>query len=148
MIARIFLPPLDTTWRLLADWKIPVALLNWYGNRQTLWAEEYNKQIDRWRKATGLTTSEPDWIAKMQAWEANERELRGTPEFLAGTVFSMERYHVSRSGENQITIKLLASPCPLLNPRKLGGKLSGPGRFYLTLADFNTFPPLEEANLP
>lgn len=143
---KIFLPPLDSKWRLLADWTPPPGVLSRHDNEETLFATSHHIRWEAYTKANPYNPSDA-WNEAWRQYAIDVKAAHGTPEFVSGTVFSMERYHASRSGHEQLTIKLLASPCPLLNPRKLGGRMRGAGRLYLTLQDINTMPELEEAIL-
>jgi len=146
MPAKVFLPPIDSQWRLSADWHPRPELALYDDNLTTMYGFDKHPWKD-WEKATGKTTNGSDWVIHYQAWRDQEILKRGGPVIAKGTVFSVERYHVSRSGEDQITLMFKASPDPRFEPKKRGGKMRGNGRFYLWLADFNTIPELEELDV-
>lgn len=148
-MSKIFLPPLDTFWRLTADYALREAMVDSYHNEEL--AKNLGAYINfgAWPtyannpRGFGWTDALREEYAKYKA------ELRKNAHplvFPAGTIFSMERYHVSRSGEDQITIMLKASPAPHLDPKKRGGKMKGKGRVYLWLEDFNAMPELEQVH--
>jgi hypothetical protein len=149
-MAKIFLPPLDSRWRLVHDWTPSEAFFADFDNKETLWGTEKYGDYNRFTEETGISTDGdaggPDgWVAKMQLWEKQKRIERGFYGTIpAGTIIQIERYHVSRSGENQITIKVLLSPSKFLTPKKQKGVMRGAGRLYFRLDDFNTLPELEE----
>jgi hypothetical protein len=144
-----FLPPLNSRWRFAADWAPPQRFLDYPDNAATIHAETAANYV-LWQRATGLRTSHFDahgpggWLEQSKNWAAAKRRERGTPEFLRGTVLQIERYHVSRSGEDQITVKVLAAPDLRLSPKKHGGKMVGTARLYMRLEDFNTLPEMED----
>lgn len=150
---NIFLPPLDSQWRFGADWTPTGEFLSSSYNEETLWgwSGRYSGSIEAWKKATGDNTNDDahapgGWLDRLRTWEAKFKEEYGTPEFVAGTIFQMERYHISRSGEDQITVKVLLSPDKRLTPKKQGGIMRGAGRLYFSLAQFNTLPDLEQVH--
>jgi hypothetical protein len=146
---KAFLPPLDSQWRLAEDWASSDRFKNDSDNEETLWSQpKYN--FDAFTKATGISTvgAGSTWVEAYHEWRKSEREARGFDGNLpSGTVLQIERYHVSRSGENQITVKVVASPSQFLTPKKLKGQMRGAGRLYFNLDDFNTLPELEEAHV-
>lgn len=149
MNPRIFLPPIDSRWRLVHDFVPDDAFKNNNDNVETLWGEaKYN--FSDWEKATGDNTkgdsSGPNgWVARYHAWQASERINRGFDGTLpAGTILQIERYHISRSGENQITVKVLISPSKFLTPKKHKGVMRGAGRLYFSLGQFNLLGEVEE----
>lgn len=140
----IFIPPLDTVVKLLRDVPIRRTLLTDYDSEigpsmfpdVPLTAHQWLKHHHP--KHTGA------WSQAMRDdHDAYIKGKIGTPVFPAGTVFVFDRYHVSHSGTEQITVRLLASPDPRLTPRKAGGTLKGKGRLYLTVKDLNTFGEVE-----
>ena len=149
-MTKIFAPPLDTMWRFLDDWTSPPAFMERRDNFETLHGEK-GYMIPEWKKATGDNTDGESqgpngWVARMNAWQDEQRRLRGVPQFVAGTIVVFDRYHISHSGDHAITLRVLISPEPLLTPRKQGGKMKGAGRIYLKVDELNTFPELEEVN--
>ena len=146
-MSKVFLPPIDSQWRLSADWAMRPALAMASDNLTTMFG--FNKYpFKDWEDATNSTTNTGDssWVEPYHKWLDEECDRRGGSTLPKGTVFSVERYHVSRSGEDQITLMLKASPEPRFEPKKRGGKLKGHGRFYVYLADFNSMPELEEVH--
>jgi len=141
---KAFLPPLDSVWRFTYNWTPPERFLKLYDNRETLFG--YKSLIEAWEKATGDKTAPgEERVKRFHAWE-DAHVKADPPQFLVGTVIRFERYHVSRSGEDCITIMMVAAPDERINPKKNGGKMKGKGRLYLTLAGLNTLPVMEEVH--
>ena len=144
-MVKVFLPPLDSMWETTGDWRVVRSFTGRYGNGEFM-------------LNMGLAASASDWphrdLAKGWNWDDQMRadysawvdEQLNSPQAIipAGSIFSMERYHVSRSGEDEVTLKMYRSPRLEICPRKRGGKGKGMMRFYVSLAEFNTFPELQE----
>lgn len=148
MPRKIFLPPLDSWIRLGADWPASSHFLNYFDNELTLYGENHSKAWDRFKKIDPppphMSPAWDAWYARFGAYREASKAARTLAAIPKGTIFQIERYHVSRSGENQITVKMVASPNMQLHPEKQGGKLAGPGRLYFRLEEFNTLPEIEE----
>lgn len=142
---KIFAPPLDTSWRMEHFWNTPQSVIDRNDNGETIHGEK-GYQFDTFTADTGIPTTGQDWVKAFHAWQKAKRVERGIPEFVKGTVFTVERYHVSRSGEDQITLRVRASPEQRLHPKKQGGQMRGMGRLYLSIEEFNTLPDLEQVN--
>lgn len=137
-----FLPPLDSLWELTEDWQVPVPFMTRYGNTEFAQCMGIDITLGAWPKyGPGYTwddAARAEWIE----WR-NQRMAEGDATIPAGSIFSMERYHVSRSGEDEVTLKMYRSPRLEISPKKRGGKGKGHMRFYVSLAEFNTFPILK-----
>lgn len=146
MNQRIFLPPLDSRWRLEHDFVPDDRFKADRDNEETLWGEpKYN--FDAFTADTGISTDSQAWVNAYHDWKAKKRVERGFDGTLpAGTIIQIERYHVSRSGENQITIKVLLSPSKFLTPKKQKGVMRGAGRLYFRLEQFNLLGQIEVSN--
>jgi len=132
------MPPIDSRWRLTADLDAPDFKAA-HDNEETLYGEA-KYEFDAFTEATRIKTSGigSDWVPQFREWKRSKREAAGLDGVLpAGTVIQIERYHVSRSGENQITAKVLISPARHLTPKKMKGSMRGAGRIYFYLHDFN-----------
>lgn len=144
---KIFLPPLDTVWRLLDDWTPPASFSN-YGNWDFF--RTYGAQHGRWTEITGRQVVDPDETPEQysERWNASLAAdmLAHDVRFPKGTVVVFDRYHVSHSGSEEITLRVLASPDQRINPKKQGGKLKGKGRFYVTVLHINAFPEVEQVH--
>ena len=151
MIIQFFVPPLDTAWRFTKDWAAPQSFLDRHDNQETLKGTTFMKQWAAYCKIEQYpgynTPGYADWLKNFNAWREEQEQARGFPQFLSGTVVVFDRYHVSHSGDHAITLRVLASPDPLLTPKKLKGKMTGAGRIYLKIDELNTFPPMEQATL-
>lgn len=142
MIKSLWMPPLDTKIRLLTDVSIPAHILTkGYDNPIPV---SLDKDLHPHAWPGYATMPNGPWDdtkrAEYALWVAEQSE---GVVFPAGTVFVFDRYHVSHSGSEEITLRILFSPDPLLSPKKQGGKLKGTGRVYFTTADLNTFNDVE-----
>lgn len=145
MPLKIFAPPLDTAWRLTADWTAPKALVDRYGNDEFVFNITGDLTIPAWEKETGDVTNGP-WTTRFHEWKAS-KELAADPIRLPkGTVIVFDRYHISHSGDHAITCRVLASPELRFVNKKNGGKGKGKMRFYLHVEELNTFPPVEQVD--
>ena len=130
-----FLPPLDSMWRLTQDSASLTETVNSY----------YNWDFGRMLRAQEDRGKNEDYAAFL---DRTVRKPGAAPDVLpAGTVIVFDRYHVSRSGEDQITIRIFASPNLNITPRKQGGKGKGKMQVYLSLADINGLGPLDPFTL-
>ncbi|MET0375932.1 MAG: hypothetical protein ABW128_16960 [Rhizorhabdus sp.] len=148
-MTKIFAPPLDTIWRLLDLWDPPESFMDRADNDETLYGEKgyYFKEFEA---ETGMKViGVPPltlWVPHFKQWTADRRLKRGLPQFKTGTVITFDRYHISHSGDHAITLRVLASPDPLLTPRKQGGKMRGAGRLYFKVEELNTLPDMEQVH--
>jgi hypothetical protein len=146
-MTKIFLPPLDSRWRLLGDYATDDRFRAG-DNAETMTGDTFSTFYHRFTKSDpnpGHTTPE------YAAWEERYTEAKrltlaeyGFDGVIpAGTLLQIERYHISRSGTNQVTTKVLLSPSKFLTPKKHKGVMRGSGRLYFTLDQFNLLPDLE-----
>lgn len=78
-----------------------------------------------------------------------EAQLAANPVvFPKGTIIVFDRYHVSHSGTEAITVRVLGSPEPRLVTKKNGGKGKGKMRVYFRVHELNTLPELEATEEP
>lgn len=148
-MAKIFLAPLDSRWRLVHDWTPSQMFLNDHDNQETMTGDTFSSFYQRYNKGDpNPGHGKPDYEDWNRRFDAARKESIASYGFDGvmpkGTIIQIERYHVSRSGENQITIKVLLSPSKFLTPKKQKGVMRGAGRLYFRLDDFNTLPELEE----
>lgn len=141
------MPALDSMWRLTRDMPLRGAMVTSYHNAElranlgvdvsvSAWGERPDGSNYDWRE------KDPTRRDRYKAWQ-NQTLAAANAVFPAGTIIRIERYHVSRSGEDQTTIMLMTSPDPRLCPKKMGGRMKGKGRVYLWLEDFNNLGPVE-----
>jgi hypothetical protein len=119
MMSKLFIPPLGSAVRLLE---------NWFLEHSDRYPYYYSRYVLRKANA-GLV--ETDWRGRA----IFNKETDFVP---AGTVVRFDRYHLGKS-EQRVTVSLIASPNPLLTPKKNGGKGSGHDlKFDVPVADLNT----------
>jgi hypothetical protein len=147
------MPPIDSMWRLTADVPLRAGMLGGYHNeelRTNLGASARTADWSEYETVPGKPYAVSGfWDApgrrdRFKAWEAEQ--FKGLV-LAKGTVLRFERYHVSRSGEEQITLMILVSPDQRINPKKMGGKAKGKGRVYLWVEDFNNLGELEPVDV-
>lgn len=149
MIRNIFLPPLKSEWRLLNDVPVPPSLLGAYDELSTSvgvvihprgWPE-WDDMLgwSKWKKPDEFD----DARVRYHEWAKSAADGLFFPK---GTVFAFDRYHVSSSGNEQITLRLVYSPDPRFATKKAGGTLKGKGLLYFTLADVNTLGDMDEVS--
>jgi hypothetical protein len=130
-----FLPPLGSRWRLPFAHPLSPSILNVYSG------QDFRMNI---RQVHGVVQP-PDVV--YPAFQGLATVPNPALDFLpADTIIQFNRYHVSNSGENEITLEVLFSPNPWLIPRNRGGKGKGKMRFYVRLEDLNEFPEMEPVN--
>lgn len=147
---KIMIPPLDSQWRLKADWQVPMSFLDRYDNEEM-------------RKNFGINIHPYDWPeypdprptygwwddAKRERFnEWKEEQIKANPALMpAGTVIVFDRYHASHSGDHAITVRVLTSPNLLITPKKMGGKGKGKMRCYFHIEELNTMPEVEPCQI-
>lgn len=139
--------PIDSMWRLTTDVPLRGAVVSNYYNDELEKNLGIDLSVDAWGERPtsapyGWWDEDPMRRDRYAKWQ-QDTLLAADIKFPAGTIIRIERYHVSRSGEDQITIMLMVSPDPRLCPKKMGGRMKGKGRVYLWLEDFNNLGPVE-----
>lgn len=142
-MTKPFMPPIDSWWRLTEDMHFDMLEVITYKSEDFYVSYFGGYGHVNWVEQTGETLT-GDWPTRYWAWE-NERTKDGVT-LPKGTVLQFDRYHVSRSGEDQITLMVIKSPNEKINPKKMGGKAKGKMRFYLSLKVFNRLGEMEQVN--
>jgi hypothetical protein len=141
---KAFLPPLDSVWRLKADFQLTKSFVQTYDNEEFVGNLDVNTRFSTWptyANHTGQWVWTDELRAEHDKWITDQ--ITDKAVIPVDSVVVFDRYHVSHSGENQITLRLLGSPDPRLRNKKNGGTGKGKMRFYVHLDDLNTFPELE-----
>lgn len=139
--------PIDSMWRLTTDVPLRGAMVSSYYNAELRDNFGVKLEVSDWGERPdgvgyGWWDEDPLRRDRYAKWQ-DDQLAAANIVFPKGTIIRMERYHVSRSGEEQITIMLIISPDPRICPKKMGGRAKGKGRVYLWVVDYNALGPLE-----
>ncbi len=136
-VERVCLPPLDSEWKLMKD--VPMSA-DFFAYKNSYLSNIFRTELTDWPGyATAKTGPGFDW-APYHEWRKKQIESHVLP---AGTLIVFDRYHISHSGEDEITIRILSCPDARISPKKAGGLGKGPSRVYIGLATLNTFGDME-----
>jgi hypothetical protein len=142
---KAWLPPLGSRWELTEDWTLPRSAVTRYDNMDFV----KNFGLLSFAEWPEYVNNRGNWLwddtkrARYDEWQ-EEMQLKARAIFPAGTSIQFNRYHVSNSGEDLITMEIVRSPDKRLMIKKRGGTGKGKMRFYTSLAELNTFPELKE----
>lgn len=157
---KIAIPPLDSQWRLLGDWPVPLTFLNRYDNvemKKNFGVEIDNLDWPEYRNglgpnetyhAYGWRQADPTRYDRCREWQQEQlRNMDSPPCLPKGTVIVFDRYHASHSGDHAITVRVLTSPNLLITPKKMGGKGKGKMRCYFHISELNSMPEVEPCDV-
>lgn len=140
--ASFFIPPMDSMWRMLAGWPIPLAIAKAWRNETFMKGIHRDISIDGWKKATGDNTGDgSEWVKRYHAW-VDAKLAKGGLLIPQDTVIRINRIHMGQS-DDKTSVEILASPEPNYCPKKAGGTAKGRLRLFVTVEQLNTFPDVE-----